>query len=97
MTSIGTTRSRDSQVFDSHEKRPQTISNSFLIYWSNGGTASNEQQLDADDHVPGLPAGWYWKKHHLAQGEPQGPFMTSGLAHKDACRGLSCPGDTAAA
>ncbi len=97
MTSIRTTRSPDSYVFDSHEERRQAPSNSFLIYWRNGGMMANQQQEGANDNVLELPAGWYWEGQHLALGEPKGPFVTSGQAHKDACRGLSCLGDTAAA
>ena len=97
MASIGTTRFPDSDVFDSHEECRQAPSNSFLIYWYDGRMMSNQQQEGADSNVLELHAGWYWEGQHLALGEPKGPFATSGQAHKDACRGLSCRGDTAAA
>ena len=97
MTSVVTTRSSDSDVLVSHQERRQASSNSFLIYWCNGGMMSNQQREGAADHVLELPAGWYWEGQHLALREPKGPFATSGQAHKDACRGLSCLGDTAAA
>ncbi len=97
MTPIGTNKPSDSHVFDGHDERRQAPSSSFLIYWCNGKIAQNQQQKGADDAELELLAGWYWEGQHLALSKPRGPFVTSGQAHRDACRGLSCMGDTAAA
>ena len=97
MASIGTTKFPDSCALDRHEERRRASSSSVLIYWCDGGVRSDRQEDSADDNVLELPAGWYWKGQHLPLGEPKGPFVTSGQAHKDACRGLSCLEDTTAA
>jgi hypothetical protein len=80
---IGTVRPEEARVFDEyegyhsfHSEETHEEYGSFEIFWSHGM-----------DEESGLPAGWYWWACFpgcLPDGEPNGPFASSGQALRDA-------------
>lgn len=87
---IGTVRSDEARVFDSHAgfhlfhvEETQEPYGSFEVFWHD----SNLWPEMVDEEGNPLPAGWYWWACFpgcLSDGEPSGPFASSQLAHKDA-------------